>query len=208
MLLDVHRQHIEEILHAQNWNLDLYVKQLLKFGFNLAGGGSSYRGTRIAEEVLRNNGVLYGSTQYNYSLGGPRPMKNIAVKSKEQMIRIPCLSAPGFKEKLLKKPSAFGDTYKYGVLDVQGPDESNMFSDWDGCFSEHCMKEFRKWLKTQYPSLAALNKAITDKVPYPKVKQWYLGIYGAHYTRAADVSMPTEEDTGAVGNADTAAATC
>ena len=145
--------------HAQNWNLDLYVKQLLKFGFNLAGGSSSYRGTPISEEVLRNNGVLYGSTQYNYSLGGPRPMKNIAAKSKEQMIRIPCLSAPGFKEKLLKNPSAFGDTYKYGVLDVQGPDESNMFSDWDGCFSEHCMKEFRKWLKKQYPSLEALNKA-------------------------------------------------
>ena len=57
-------------------------------------------------------------------------------------------------------------------------------------------------------NLAVLNKAITDKVPYPKVKQWYLGIYGEHYTRAADVSMPTAEDTAAVGNADTAAATC
>ena len=57
-------------------------------------------------------------------------------------------------------------------------------------------------------NLAALNKAIDDKVPYPKVKQWYLGIYGAHYTRAADVAMPTEEDTAVVGNADTAAATC
>ena len=57
-------------------------------------------------------------------------------------------------------------------------------------------------------NLAVLNKAITDKVPYPKVKQWYLGIYGEHYTRAADVSMPIAEDTAAVGNADTAAATC
>jgi hypothetical protein len=57
-------------------------------------------------------------------------------------------------------------------------------------------------------NLATLDKAITDKVPYPKVKQWYLGIYGEHYTRATDVSMPTDEDTAAVGNADTAAATC
>ena len=57
-------------------------------------------------------------------------------------------------------------------------------------------------------NLSILDKAITDKVPYPKVKQWYLGIYGAHYTRAADVAMPTEEDTAVVGNADTAAATC
>lgn len=54
-------------------------------------------------------------------------------------------------------------------------------------------------------NLATLSMAITDKVPYPKVKQWYLGIYGDHYKRATDVIV---EDTAAVGNADTAAATC
>ena len=145
--------------NAQNWNLDLYVKQLRKFGYNMAGGARSYRGTAISEEALRNNNVLYGSTEYSFSLGGPRPMKNIAAKEKSQMIRIPCLSAPDFKEKLAKKPAAFAGTYKYGVLDVQGPDESNEFTDWDGCFSEHCMKEFRKWLKKQYTSLDALNKS-------------------------------------------------
>ena len=57
-------------------------------------------------------------------------------------------------------------------------------------------------------NLSVLDKAIADKVPYPKVKKWYLGIYGAHYTRAADVVMPTEEDPAAVGNADTAAENC
>lgn len=57
-------------------------------------------------------------------------------------------------------------------------------------------------------NLATLDKAIADKVPYPKVKQWYLNIYGDHYKRATDVSVPTEEDTAAVGNADTAAANC
>ena len=57
-------------------------------------------------------------------------------------------------------------------------------------------------------NLATLDKARTDKVPYPKVKKWYLGIYGDHYKRAADVSVPTEEDTAAVGNADTAADNC
>ena len=30
-------------------------------------------------------------------------------------------------------------------------------------------------------NLAVLNKARTDKVPYPKVKKWFLGIYGNHY---------------------------
>ena len=57
-------------------------------------------------------------------------------------------------------------------------------------------------------NLATLDKAIADKVPYPKVKQWYLNIYGDRYKRPTDVSMPIEEDTAAVGNADTAAANC
>jgi len=57
-------------------------------------------------------------------------------------------------------------------------------------------------------NLATLDKARTDKVPYPKVKKWFLGIYGNHYKHTTDVSMPTDEDTDAVGNADTAAATC
>ena len=54
-------------------------------------------------------------------------------------------------------------------------------------------------------NLATLDKAIADKVPYPKVKQWYLGIYGDHYKRATDVSV---EDTAPVGNTGTAADNC
>ena len=57
-------------------------------------------------------------------------------------------------------------------------------------------------------NLAALDKAIADKVPYPAVKHWYLSIYGDHYKRPTDVSAPTEEDTAAVGNADNAAVNC
>ena len=57
-------------------------------------------------------------------------------------------------------------------------------------------------------TLAALNKAITDKVPYPKVKKWYLGIYGERYKRAADVAMPIVSETAAAGNADPAAEIC
>lgn len=57
-------------------------------------------------------------------------------------------------------------------------------------------------------NLATLDKAIADKVPYPKVKQWYLNIYGDRYKRPTDISMPIVEDTAAVGNADTAAANC
>ena len=62
-----------------------------------------------------------------------------------------------------------------------------------------------EWEGEKSANLAALNKAIADKVPYPKVKHWYLGIYGERYKRAADVVV---EDTAAVGNTDTAAETC
>ena len=65
-----------------------------------------------------------------------------------------------------------------------------------------------EWNGEGSANLSVLDKAIADKVPYPKVKQWYLGIYGAHYTRAADVAMPTEENTADVGNADTTAENC
>lgn len=62
-----------------------------------------------------------------------------------------------------------------------------------------------EWDGENSVNLAALNKAIDEKIPYPKVKQWYLGIYGDHYKRAADVAMPIVNETAAVGNADTAA---
>ena len=69
----------------------------------------------------------------------------------------------------------------------------------------HCIIE---WDGEGSANLSILDKAIADKVPYPAVKHWYLGIYGDRYKRATDVSVPTDEDTAAVGNTDTAAATC
>ena len=65
-----------------------------------------------------------------------------------------------------------------------------------------------EWSGENSPNLVALEKAISDKVPHPTVKSWFLGIYGEHYKRPTDVSIPTEEDIAAVGIADTAAANC
>lgn len=61
-----------------------------------------------------------------------------------------------------------------------------------------------KWDGEVSPNLAVLDKAKEDKVPYPKVKKWFLGIYGEHYKRAADITMPVVEET-ATEDADTAA---
>lgn len=64
-----------------------------------------------------------------------------------------------------------------------------------------------EWDSANSLNIAALDKAITDKVPYPKVKQWYLGIYGVHYKRAAEITMPIVEEA-AVGNTDNAVVNC
>ena len=65
-----------------------------------------------------------------------------------------------------------------------------------------------EWDSEESANLATLSKAVAEKVPYPKVKHWYLGIYGEHYKRAADVAMPVMEETAAVGISDTAADNC
>lgn len=65
-----------------------------------------------------------------------------------------------------------------------------------------------EWEGEGSANLATLDKATADKVPYPKVKHWYLDIYGEHYKRAADVAMPVMEETAAVGIADSAADNC
>lgn len=61
-----------------------------------------------------------------------------------------------------------------------------------------------EWDGENSPNLASLDKAKAEKIPYPTVKKWYLGIYGEHYKRAADVAMPVVEET-ATEVADTAA---
>lgn len=60
-----------------------------------------------------------------------------------------------------------------------------------------------EWDGEASPNIAILDKAKKEKIPYPKVKKWYLDIYDEHYKRAADVAVPA-----AVENTDTAAGNC
>lgn len=64
-----------------------------------------------------------------------------------------------------------------------------------------------EWSGTNSPNLVTFDKAVADKVPAPTVKKWYLSIYGEHYKRAGERSMPVVEEA-AVGNADTAFVNC
>lgn len=145
--------------HAHTWNYDLYIGQLKKFGVNKAGGASSYRDTPEAERAWRENDVIHGGVSSPLWTGPKQPF-DPAKKEKFSMIRRPCLSSPSY-QKHLKAPaaSALGHAYKFGAVDVMGADESNSIVNWDGCFSIHCQRKFREFLKKEYASLAALNKS-------------------------------------------------
>ena len=93
-----------------------------------------------------------------------------------------------------------GDVYTTKITQTKQKYKGLNFDEMRRCIIE--------WDGEGSANLATLNKAIADKVPYPKVKQWYLGIYGDYYKRATDVAMPAKEDTADVGNADTTAENC
>ncbi|MBQ7696134.1 MAG: beta-galactosidase trimerization domain-containing protein [Lentisphaeria bacterium] len=137
-----------------------YLSQLKKFGITCTSGSTSSRDVMTVERRIRDSGITYLSTVVNVGnggVGGKRPFDTTKKpKDKFDLIRKPCLSAPGFKENL-GKVTGMGHSFPYGAMSIPGPDEANMIGEWDGCFSPHCQKEFRNWLKKVYPSLKALN---------------------------------------------------
>ena len=137
-----------------------YLEQLKRFGITCTSGSGPSRDVMTVERRIRDSGITYLSEEISIAgsgVGGKRPFDTRKKpQSKFDLIRIPCLSAPGYKEKL-GKVTGRGFNSGYGAMIIPGPDEANMFSEWDGCFSPHCQKEFRNWLKKIYPSLKALN---------------------------------------------------
>lgn len=138
-----------------------YLEQLKKFGVTCTGGSNSSRDCMNVERLIRDSGITYLSAEIYTSggVGGKWPYNTrIKPKTKFELIRRPCLSDPAYRIRLGKVVGK-GFNFGYGAMTIPGPDEANMFSEWDGCFSPHCQKEFRNWLKKVYPSLDALNES-------------------------------------------------
>ncbi|HRU05965.1 MAG TPA: beta-galactosidase trimerization domain-containing protein [Candidatus Brocadiia bacterium] len=97
-------------------------------------------------------------TQGRLGAGGKHPDTTDKAKGKFGLIRKPCLSEPGYQQQLEdgQKPGTIYE--EAGALCRSYGDEVNSIGTWDGCFSPACQAELRAWLKTQYPSLEALNK--------------------------------------------------
>ena len=118
--------------------------------------------TDIKYEIMagRELGLPIIGSNTPVSSGGKFPYdRNKKINTKFDLIRKPCLSAKGFKDKLERISACEQWTEKYGVLYRGGPDEANSISKWDGCFSKACQYELRNWLKKQYVSLSALNES-------------------------------------------------
>ena len=139
-----------------------YLEQMKRMGVNCTSGSGPSQDVMNVERKIRDSGITYLSTEIYMAspgVGGNRPFNTRQKpKNKFDLIRIPCLSAPGYKAGL-GKVRGKGFNFNYGALMIPGSDEANLFSEWDGCFSKHCQKEFRNWLKKIYPSLDALNRS-------------------------------------------------
>lgn len=141
------------------------IKDILRiameqYGVTVASTTPAQTDRPFVQNAMRDMGIRYHNLTAGINTGGKVPYdKNKKVNSKFDLIRIPCLSKDGMEEEYFTKSQKPGWAAKYGALNVGGPDESNLFSHFDGCFCEDCQKAMRKYLQSEYVSLDALNKA-------------------------------------------------
>lgn len=90
--------------------------------------------------------------------GSKHPDTTAPGKGKYGLLRTPCLSNAKFRKDLEKSHESIALGEELGAICRIMPDEANSIGKWQGCFSDDCLKEFRKWLKTQYSSLDELNR--------------------------------------------------
>ncbi|MBM4081804.1 MAG: hypothetical protein FJ278_19015, partial [Planctomycetes bacterium] len=110
---------------------------------------------------------------YDYGLGyvaGNPAHKGDHAYFGTDLVREPCLSDPERWRKVREAalPHLDADLY-YGVFEYQLTDEFYLGANF--CFSPHCLRDFRDWLKQRYPSLAALNEEwVTQFAAWDQVK--------------------------------------
>ncbi len=84
------------------------------------------------------------------------------VKSKFDLIRKPCLSDPKWREQWRQSAEWVANYFRrFAPLDYWFGDEASITvwtSAIDLCFSEHCLKNFREWLKAKYGDIETLNR--------------------------------------------------
>ena len=147
-------------VRAQLFNYCSFMEQMAKFGVTCLNGDRYSLDDPVAEQALRDFGWPQFSTQTHGFLGTKKPYdRNLVPKHKFELVRTPCLSDEKFKARLAEESARLYPNFALGALMVAGPDESNMFAQWDGCFTPACREALRKFLKQEYGSLDALNRS-------------------------------------------------
>ena len=114
----------------------------------------------------------------------PEPLDYAKTGNKLLLVRKPCLSDPAFLDKYIKSFTRTGlHDYQHGMRFYWMGDEQSITgyggTPVDFCFSEHCLKEFRKFVQKKYGSLAKLNSVWNTRfaswekvIPFTKDEVW------------------------------------
>ena len=103
---------------------------------------------------------------------------------KRLLARRNCVSAPEFYESRRKTLAAYGETIRNSGLRWHGFGDEQSLTGYEGkaidfCFSEHCLKEFRAFVKGRYGTLERLNEEYEssfagwdDVMPFTRQEVW------------------------------------
>jgi hypothetical protein len=150
----------------QSFMLKPYYERLMEMGATVLRPHGTDSPFELMEGRKLGMPYIYSRSPGTCDSRYPNDPKTKA-KTKFDMIRKPCISAPGFKDMLEEKNSKLANLEDFGSIIRGGPDEANSIKKWDGCFSIDCQRELREYLKRKYGSLEALNQSwATD------FKQW------------------------------------
>ena len=117
----------------------------------------------------------------------PEPPEYLKTGDKMVLKRTPCLSDPEKQERFRKNGDSAGKkAFRSGARFIWFGDE-NSLTGYNGqpidfCFSDHCLKAFRPWLKGRYGSLDRLNcewntsfKTWDEVLPFTRQEIWAEG---------------------------------
>jgi len=83
-------------------------------------------------------------------------------ESYDKRVREPCLSDPGYRDRLLTQVSDCARKLRKFCPAGYSLGDENYYAPWGGteyCASPHCVREFRAWLKNKYGDVEAMNRA-------------------------------------------------
>ncbi len=80
-------------------------------------------------------------------------------RTKDDHVRDPCLTDPAYRDEVRETLTTVAErTVPYSTSDFSLGDENHYVAgNYDLCFSDTCVADFREWCATEYESIAALN---------------------------------------------------